>query len=126
MDGHLGGAIVASGGSPHHPAIGAGREEEDLAASLTPQVEVLRSVEHPAQEDGEQDDVPDDADRPGPDPTTGASEGRCQSKQVPDDLAPQNRLAQAHIELSIEQGREDIGHSYTFPTAGGWSAHSRR
>ena len=86
---------------PAIPAVDADRQEEDLSGRLAVEVEVLGGVEHPAQEDREQQHVAHDADRPCEHLALHAEDGAGQAEAVPDDLPPED--AGSDIELGVQQ-----------------------
>src|SRR5699024_3262674 len=78
---------------PAPPPVDGGDDEEDLSGGLPQQAVLLRCGEPDAHEDGEEQDVAHDPDRPGPDPTPQAGVGGEQPEAVADDLSPQDVVA---------------------------------
>jgi hypothetical protein len=94
---------------PAHPAVDADDDEEDLAACLAPQIQLLGSVERStdgrSDKDREQQDVAHDADGPRGDLAPHAQQSACQSEPIADDLPPQND-ARTDLDLGFQQPQE--------------------
>ena len=76
---------------------------------------MLGSHEGHSEEDGEQQQVADDPDRPRPDPPFEPADRRGEPEGVPDDLAPQDLLAE-DAQLGVEQTLEDAHAVGSSPT----------
>ncbi|VXB17677.1 hypothetical protein CURTO8I2_150271 [Curtobacterium sp. 8I-2] len=102
---------------PPVPAVDAHDDEHDLTARLAEQVDGVGGVEQRTHEDGEEQGVADQSDRPGPDLATHAAEGAEQPEDVADHLTPQHRLV-ADDDLRVEQPTHDVHGPSSFPPDG--------
>src|ERR1017187_6523924 len=110
--------VATGGGVPPPPAVHAGDDEEDLPAGLAVERLVLGGPESHPEEDGEQQQVGDYPHRPCPGPPPQAPDRRPEPEPVPDDLTPQDRLAE-DAQLGVEHVLDDA-HSVDSAFLVGW------
>ena len=99
-------ALPPSGGLPALlpavPAVDGDGDEHDLASGLAPQRGRCGGAEDVAQEDGQEQHVAGDADRPGPDLAAHAAEGAGEAKDVAQHFT-KNQDRSAYGDLRFEE-----------------------
>ena len=107
----VGRATRSTGRRPAPPAVDRHDREEDLATGLAPQRLVDLAGQLTGGEDGEEQDVADQADRPGPHEPLHAEDRAGEAEDVADDLAGTQRSVARHRDRAVDEPFEQVHHS---------------
>src|SRR5699024_1234559 len=105
-----GGAVLAPGAAPAHPAVDGGGDEHHLPPGLAVEVHRVRAAEDAAEEHGEQQGVAGDPDGPGPDLSSHPAEGAEQSEDVAQHLSQQQELPALEHDAGVEEPVQEFHH----------------